>query len=227
MNRSSGSHLIENLTTGTAFVEELLQQNERLLSKLDADPMTGAASSMGALIKAALKNEMEAAEVAALWVPSTPEIDVKLALAQHAGDEARHYALVADEAKKMGLDLSSFDPLDPPSPVLEYLRSLNTSVERVAAALVTRESMGARRNAQFLKFLEANKHTGLLTLYRDIINPGEERHHRVGCELLAKFATTAEAQQRARSAAARLLEIGDRMRDGFLQKTGAGVMPGC
>lgn len=219
--------MIANLTTGAAFVDELLQQNERILSKLDADPGPGTASNMGALIKAALKNEMEAADVAALWVASAPEIDVKLALAQHAGDEARHYVLVADKAQKMGLDLTGFDPLDPPSPVLEFLRTLNASVERVAAALVTREAMGARRNIQFLKFLEANKYDGLVKLYRDIINPDEERHHRIGCELLAKLATTAEDQQRARSAASRLLEIGDRMRDGFLQKTGASVMPGC
>ena len=219
--------LAGNLING-AFVRELLIENEGALAKLDVDPAAASAPGhMVALLKSALKNEMEAAEIAASWVESTPETAVKLALARHAGDEARHYELLLAEATRIGMDLSGFEPLNPPSPVLAYLQTLKTSVERVAAALVAREAMGARRNAQFMKFLQANKCDGLVALYRDVINPDEERHHRCGCQLLAKLAASAEDQQRARSAAARLLAIGERMREVFLEKTGATVMPGC
>jgi hypothetical protein len=111
--------------------------------------------------------------------------------------------------------------------VLEYLRTLETTAERVAAALVTREAMGARRNAQFLKLLEGGGHKSLAALYRDVINPDEERHHQTGCELLARLAVTPEDQERARSAARRLLEIGDRVRTMVMEKTGAACVPGC
>ncbi|MGH9600829.1 MAG: ferritin-like domain-containing protein, partial [Terriglobales bacterium] len=181
----------------------------------------------GPLLKMALKNEAEAAEIAALWVATTPELDAKLALARHAGDEARHYELLAAAAREQGVDLAGFDPLTPPSPVLEYLRTLETTVERVAAALVTREAMGARRNAQFLKLLEAGGHKSLAALYRDVINPDEERHHRSGCELLAQLAASPDAQELARHAASRLLEIGDRVRTTVMEKTGATCVPGC
>jgi hypothetical protein len=97
---------------------------------------------------------------------------------------------------------------------------------RIAAALVTREAMGARRNAQFLKFLEGVGQEGIAQLYRDVINPDEERHHQAGCSLLARLAATPEAQQQARRAAQLLLETGDRVRDVLLQK-GAPVVPGC
>jgi 1,2-phenylacetyl-CoA epoxidase catalytic subunit len=207
-------------------VEQLKAENEALLRKLDADPGSKA-TDIGPLLKMALKNEAEAAEIAAQWVASTPELDAKLALVRHAGDEARHYELLATQARSLGVDLAGFDPLNPPSPVLEYLRTLETTVERVAAALVTREAMGARRNAQFLKLLESGGHRSLAALYRDVINPDEERHHRSGCEVLARLAAAPPAQEQARRAASRLLEIGDRVRTTAMEKTGAACVPGC
>ncbi len=211
---------------GAAFVEQLKAENEVLLRKLDADPDARAAD-LGPLLKMALKNEMEAAEVAAQWVATTPELDAKLALARHAGDEARHYELLAAQAGALGVDLAGFDPLHPPSPVLEFLRTLESTVERVAAALVTREAMGARRNAQFVKLLQAGGYAALAALYREVINPDEERHHQMGCEVLARLAATPEAQERARRAASRLLEIGDRVRTAVMEKTGVACVPGC
>jgi 1,2-phenylacetyl-CoA epoxidase catalytic subunit len=216
---------------GAAFVAQLKAENERLLSKLNEEPLIPPGSNplatLPALLKIALKNEMEAAEVAAAWVPTTPELDAKLALARHAGDEARHYQLLEEQVRALGIPLDGFDPLTPPSPVLEYLRTLPTTVERVAAALVTREAMGGRRNAQFLKYLEAVGQTDIARLYRDVINPDEELHHQSGCEVLARLASTPEAQEAARRASRKLLEIGDRARDALLAKTGAPVVPGC
>jgi len=216
---------------GAAFVAQLKAEIETLLSKLNEEPLIPPGSNLlatlPALLKIALKNEMEAAEVAAGWVPTTPELDAKLALARHAGDEARHYQLLEEKIRALGIPLDGFDPLTPPSPVLEYLRTLPTTVERIAAALVTREAMGGRRNAQFLKYLEAVGQAEIARLYRDVINPDEELHHQSGCEVLARLATTPETQDAARRASRKLLEIGDRARDALLAKTGAPVVPGC
>ena len=211
---------------GRAFVEQLKAENEAILSKLDAEP-AGSAGDIGALLKMALKNEMEAAAIAAEWVASTPELSAKLALARHAGDEARHYQLLEEKARLLSVNLAGFNPLDPPSPVLEYLRTLATTEERIAAALVAREAMGGRRNAQFLKLLERMGQKELAELYRDLINPDEDLHHQAGCRVLAELAVTPEAQERARRAAARLLEIGDRVRSTVMEKTGAACVPGC
>ena len=216
---------------GRAFVEQLKAENERLLSKLDAAPSPGAPggamAALVALLKIALKNEMEAAVIAAAWVATAPELDARLALARHAGDEARHYQLLAEKVRALGVSLDGFDPLEPPSPVLAYLRTLHTTVERIAAALVAREAMGGRRNAQFLKFLEAAGQKEIAQLYRDVINPDEERHHRTGCEILSALAAAPPAQELARQAARRLLEIGDQARAAAMEKTGAPVVPGC
>jgi hypothetical protein len=215
----------------SAFVEQVKAEIEQRLSKLDRAPEINAASDpvrhLPVLLRAALKNEIEAADIAAAWVASTPEIDAKLVLARHAGDEARHYQMLEQSMRSLSIDLSGYNPLEPPSPVLKFLRTLMTTEERIAAALVAREAMGARRNRQFLVYLEAVGRHDMAQLYREVINPDEERHHRAGCELLARIAVTPEAQERARAAASRLLQIGDDVREAFLQGTGAGVVPGC
>jgi len=220
---------------GKEFVEQLKAENEKWLAKLDTAPVMArhsgtpgrAADALAGVLKMALKNEMEAAEIASEWVATTPELEAKLALARHAGDEARHYQLLGEKAVALGISLENFDPLNPASPLLIYLRTLETSVERIAAALVAREAMGARRNAQFLRFLEAIGQKELGQLYRDIINPDEERHHLAGCRVLARLAVTVEEQKAARRAARRVLEIGDQVRSAALAQTGAPVIPGC
>ncbi len=215
---------------GNEFVAKLKAENEAILSKIDEPPLSSGIPKgelLATLVKMALKNEIEAAEIAAEWVSTTPELNAKLALARHAGDEARHYQLIEEKARAMGIALDALRPLDPPSPVLNYLRTLTTTPERVAAALVAREAMGGRRNVQFLAFLDRIGQRDLAALYRDVINPDEDRHHRSGCAVLAGLASTAETQQAARRAALGLLETGDRVRSNALQSTGAPVIPGC
>jgi len=215
---------------GKEFVAKLKAENEAILAKIDEPPISSGVAKgelLATLIKMALKNEIEAAEIAAEWVSTTPELHAKLALARHAGDEARHYELIEEKARAMGISLAGFRPLDPPSPVLNYLRTLTTTPERIAAALVAREAMGGRRNVQFMAFLERIGQRDLATLYRDVVNPDEDRHHLSGCAVLAELANAPEAQQAARRAALGLLETGDRVRTNALQTTGAPVIPGC
>jgi hypothetical protein len=215
---------------GSEFVTKLKAENEAILAKIDEPPISSGVPKgelLATLIKMALKNEIEATEIAAEWVSTTPELHAKLALARHAGDEARHYQLIEEKARAMGISLDGFRPLDPPSPVLNYLRTLKTTPERVAAALVAREAMGGRRNVQFLAFLDRIGQRDLAALYRDVINPDEDRHHLSGCAVLAELANAPETQQAARRAALGLLETGDRVRSNALQTTGAPVIPGC
>jgi hypothetical protein len=215
---------------GNEFVAKLKAENEAILAKIDEPPISSGVAKgelLAMLVKMALKNEIEAAEIAAEWVSTTPELHAKLALARHAGDEARHYELIEEKARAMGISLDGFRPLDPPSPVLNYLRTLTTTPERIAAALVAREAMGGRRNVQFMAFLDRIGQRDLATLYRDVINPDEDRHHLSGCAVLAELANAPEAQQAARRAALGLLETGDRVRTNALQTTGAPVIPGC
>ncbi len=81
-----------------AFVTELGEMNQQVLRGLDNLELVESESEnhleMVHLLKIALRNELEASELAAFWMSSTPEVDVKLGFARQAGDEAKHYRLI-------------------------------------------------------------------------------------------------------------------------------------
>ena len=98
-----------------AFVRDLDARNQELLRRLTPEstlkPEVEGDLTVVNLLKVALKNEIEATESAARWMATTPEIDVKLALARQVGDEAKHYRLVADRLQELGFDAREFNPL--------------------------------------------------------------------------------------------------------------------
>jgi 1,2-phenylacetyl-CoA epoxidase catalytic subunit len=214
------------------FVEQLDAANQEILSRL-APAETLVAESGGDLrlenlLKIALKNELEATEIAARWLVSTPDIEVKLALARQAGDEARHYRLIEAHLQELGADLSGFDPLAPGfGPLFMYLDSLEDTVERVAAGQFTREAIALVKNQQFIDLCNAQGHTATATLYRDTIQKDEGYHHLLGRMLLLRLATTPEAQERARRAATRTLELAEELQHLALTKLGIHHAPGC
>jgi hypothetical protein len=212
---------------------------ESFLGQLDAEIRTsldriGAAASrepggevtVGKLLFIALKNEIEATECAAGWIGSTREIDVKLALARQAGDEAKHYRLIVQRLGDLGLDASSFDP-GPRSPMLEYLSSLHTTVERVAAGQFTREALALVRNDEFMRFCESQGDGGTAALYRDVIQPDERHHHELGRRLLGRLVTDADAQDKARAASLRTLALAEELQEIGHMKAGVSRAPGC
>ena len=100
---------------GKQFVAALLEEMQRLFSRL-GETDTLESESQGqvdvvSLLKLALKSEIEASELAGFWLPSTPEVDAKLLLAQQCGDEMKHYALISQRLVELGEDMTDFDPL--------------------------------------------------------------------------------------------------------------------
>ena len=215
-----------------AFVEQLAHRNAEVLSRL-APAETLVAESGGDmrlenLLKIALRNEMEATEIAARWLASTDDVETKLALARQAGDEAKHYRLIAEHLQQLGVDLSDFDPLEPGfGPLTAYLDTLEDTVERVAAGQFTRESIAVVKNQQFIEYCELHGHTATAALYRDIIQQDEAYHHQLGRDLLLRLATTPEAQERATQAAQRTLELAEELQHLALTKMGVHHAPGC
>ena len=154
----------------------------------------------------ALKNEIEATEIAARWLVTTDDVEVKMAFARQAGDEAKHYRMIAERLRELGFDARGFDPLAKGyGPLFNYLDTLTTTVERVAAGQFTREAIAVVKNRQFIEFCDRAGDRVTATLYRDVIEPDERFHHELGRSLLLRSPTTAEAQELARRAAARTL----------------------
>src|SRR5512140_1306206 len=214
-----------------AFVDELeAWKSERLAPILGAGQMSlaaaaGAPGDATQLLQIALANEINVSELAAAWMPSTRELDVKLAFARQAGDEAGHFQLVADRLAALGFDVASFAQTD--NPLFQYLRSLTTTVERIAAGLFTLESIAYGVNENFMALCAQRGDAETVRIYREYIQPDEQAHQQLGQRLLAKYATTAELQQLARDTVTRLLEIAGTTRAAAASRLGTACFPGC
>jgi rubrerythrin len=218
--------------TGDEFVRELDARNQERLRRLEPDatlrPEVDGALNVVNLLKVALKNEIEATEIAARWLTTTAEVDVKMAFARQVGDEAKHYRMIADRLRELQFDPREFDPLGKGyGPLFGYLDSLATTAERVAAGQFTREAIAVVKNRQFIEFCERSGDRATATLYRDVIEPDERFHHELGRSLLRRYATTPEVQERARRAAARTLELAEELQTAALRTAGIHHAPGC
>jgi len=213
---------------GGDFLAELDADNAKALGRIAdgaARPPAGDVT-VPKLLMLALKNELEATECAAAWIATTQDIDVKLALARQAGDEAKHFRLIADRLAELGVDASRFEP-GARSPMLAFLASLETTAERVAAGQFTREALALVRNEEFMRFCDDAGDAKTAALYRDVIQPDERHHHELGRKLLARLAVSEDDRRRARAAAKRTLELAEEIQEIARMKMGVSRAPGC
>ena len=218
--------------TAQEFVRQLDGDNQRRLSLLaPADtlkPEVEGDLNVLNLLKVALRNELEATEIAARWLVTTTDVEVKMAFARQAGDEAKHYRMIAERLGELGFDARSFDPLAQGfGPLFKYLDSLETTVERVAAGQFTREAIAVVKNRQFIEFCERAGDRETAAMYRDVIEPDERYHHELGRTLLLRLTTAQDAQEAATRAARKTLELADELQKKALATAGIHHAPGC
>ena len=186
----------------------------------------GALGDAQKMLQIALGNEISVSELAATWMPTTPELDAKLAFARQAGDEAGHFQLVADRLQGLGFDIARYRPPGA-NALFDYMRGLSTTVERIAAGLFTLESIAYAVNENFMAFCDRRGDAETVRIYREYIQPDERRHQQLGQRLLAKYANEPASQERAKAVVARVLEIATAARAQAAEKMGTACFPGC
>jgi hypothetical protein len=215
---------------GPAFVRELEALKAARLARIVGAGRTsldgGAAGDPTRMLQVALANEISVSELAAAWMPGTPQLDVKLAFARQAGDEAGHFMLVAERLAALGFDAAGFEP-PPDNALFAYLKGLATTVERIAAGLVTLESIAYGVNENFMAFCAQRGDDETVRIYRDYIQPDERAHQELGQRLLAKYATTPALQHAAREAMIAVLDVAEAARSQAATKLGTAAFPGC
>ena len=217
---------------GPAFVASLARENHELLKRLAPaqalEAESGGDLSPIGLLRIALKNEIEASEIAALWIATAGDLQLKLGLARQSGDEAKHYRLIEERLHELGDDLSGFDPLaEGYSPLFNYLRGLPTDVERVAAGQFTREAIALVKNEQFIELCDQRGDLATARLYRDVIQIDERFHHEMGANFLARLARDEQSQALARGARSRTLELAEELQTLAWRKKKIHHAPGC
>jgi 1,2-phenylacetyl-CoA epoxidase catalytic subunit len=218
--------------TAEEFVQQLGTEIQELLRRLAPDdtlkPEVSGDLNVANLLIVALRNEVEATEIAARWLVTTEDLEVKLALARQVGDEAKHYRLIAARLRALGVDPARIDPLRQGyGPLFRYLDTLPSTVERIAAGQFTREAIAVVKNRQFIEFCERAGDRETATLYRDVIEPDERYHHELGRTLLLRLAGSPEAQAAAAAASRRTLALAEELQQKALATAGIHHAPGC
>ncbi|MEM6796483.1 MAG: ferritin-like domain-containing protein [Acidobacteriota bacterium] len=220
----------QEIPDSKTFVAGLIEEMQQLFARLGAEQTleseSGGNVEVVTLLKLALASELEAAEVAAFWLPTTPEIDAKTILAEQCADELRHYNLILGRLEALGEDMSGFDPLaEGHGPLQQFLRSLRTTEERIAAGPFACEAVAEVRNAQFIDYCRKVGDEETARLYEDTIHPEEIHHHQRGRAYLEKVATTPEVQQRITNATQSCLAIADELQSLAEMTTGVPNLP--
>lgn len=216
--------------TSLEFVAGLVAEMEAVFARLGAREALEAESQgkveIVTLLKAALRSEVEAAELGGFCLPTTPELDAKSAFAQQCGDEMKHYRLIVARLAELGEDVSQEDPLaEGYSPLYHYVKGLKTTVERIAAGPFAREAIARVRNEQFIELCEQMGDPGTADLYRRVIQPEEIHHHELGRKVLERLCTTPELQRLAAQAARNTLAIADELSTLAERSTGMRSIP--
>jgi 1,2-phenylacetyl-CoA epoxidase catalytic subunit len=156
------------------------------------------------VMQSRLFNEIRAGEIFGGWLKSTPELDVKKTLAEATHEEYVHATYLEEALRSKGAVPHDYQTLPAQMAMFNAFEGLTTTVERIAAFPMAGEGV-----ADYLiaKSLKAGTVPDWVTAPYQKIHEDEEEHGNYPFEILVKYATTAEQQERAARAVAMSLVL--------------------
>src|SRR5687767_2270144 len=156
------------------------------------------------VMQSRLFNEIRASEIFGGWLKSTPELDVKKTLAEATHEEYVHASYLEEALRQKGAVPHDYKPLPAQMAMFNSFEGLTDTVERIAAFPMAGEGV-----ADYLiaKSLKAGTVPKWVTDPYKRIHEDEAEHGNYPFEILVKYATTAEKQERAARAVAMSLAL--------------------
>src|SRR5918992_5447604 len=151
------------------------------------------------VMQSRLFNEIRAGEIFGGWLKSTPELDVKKTLAEAVHEEYVHAGYLEEALKEKGAVPYAYKPLPAQMAMFNAFEGLTDTVERIAAF-----PMAGEGGCGYLigKSLNVGSVPAWVTGPYQKIHEDEEEHGNYPFEILVKYATTSEKQERAARAVA-------------------------
>lgn len=197
------------MVAAESFVSELDAKNQPSIGRVVAALNEGLGKEgveVADALRMALRASIEAAEVAALWIPDCNDLEMKLSLAEQCGDGARQCRRLSVRLTALGAP--PYDPRDGGySKLFAFQRALQTPEERSSAGYVTGKALSAARLGALAAFCASRGDEESARLLGTDMVAEERRYYDEGRLLLIAAATTEESQARARRAAYRTLEL--------------------
>ncbi len=145
------------------------------------------------VMKSRLFNEVRAGEIFGGWLKGTPEIDVKKTLAESVHEEYVHAGFLEEALRKKGAEPYDYKPLPGQMAMFNAFEALTDTVERIAAFPMAGEGVADYLIALSLKAGTVPK---WVTDPYQKIHEDEKEHGNYPFEILVKYGTTPEKQDR-------------------------------
>ncbi len=156
------------------------------------------------VMQSRLCNEVRAAEVFGAWLKTTPELEVKMALGEAIAEEMAHARLLADRIRERDADPYAYLPVPGQIAMFNAFEALPVTVERIAAFSLAGEGVAEFMIKQALA--SPSVPDWIKAPYR-AISTDEEDHSHFPEEVIARYATTVDVQERVRRAVAMSLVL--------------------
>jgi hypothetical protein len=170
------------------------------------------------VMQSRLFNEVRAGEIFGGWLKSTPELDVKKTLAEATHEEYVHASYLEEALRQKGAVPYDYKPLPAQMAMFNAFEGLTDTVERIAAFPMAGEGvadyliafpMAGEGVADYLiaKSLKAGTVPQWVTEPYQKTHEDEEEHGTSPFDILVKYGTTPEKQERAARAVAMSLQL--------------------
>ena len=156
------------------------------------------------VMQSRLFNEIRAGEIFGGWLKSTSELDVKKTLAQATHEEYEHATFLEAALRSKGATPHDYQALPAQMAMFNAFEGLTDTVERIAAFPMAGEGVADYLIAKNLK--DATVPNWVADPYKKI-HEDETEHGNYPFEILVKYATTTEKQERAARAVAMSLVL--------------------
>jgi hypothetical protein len=156
------------------------------------------------VMQSRLFNEIRAGEIFGGWLKSTPELDVKKTLAEATHEEYEHATFLEEALRSKGATPYDYHALPAQMAMFNAFEGLTDTVERIAAFPMAGEGVAVYLIA---KSLTAGTVPSWVTAPYQKIHEDEAEHGNYPFDILVKYATTPEKQEKAACAVAMSLVL--------------------
>jgi hypothetical protein len=189
------------------FLQELVAAREVFWEKMNAERKSYGAEKplTSAIVLRRLQfgvvMERKAAEVTAPWVSKIPDLDLQQPMSEYVVNELKHTSILRKRISDLNGDPDSLwnSPLAELKELWDFHAGLGSLCELIASVQFGHEEFFPRTSQSFIERVGAIDPT-TAAIYRDVLLAEEEGHEWIAPEILKRYATDAETQQKCLAA---------------------------
>ena len=206
------------------FLNQLVATREGFWQKMNAERKSyGAEKPLSAAVvlrrlQFGVVMERKAAEVTAPWVGKIPDLDLQQPMSEYVVNELKHTSILRKRIAELNGDPDALwnSPLKELKELWDFHSSLGSLCELIASVQFGHEEFFPRTSKSFIERVTPID-PATAAIYRDTLLADEEGHEWIAPEILRRYATDAESQQKCLDALKKGCELFGRAIQSFNQ----------